>query len=95
MLEEGQLFALTPFYSSLTLSYDYLLKVAIFNGILFLGSIAGFLWILVHNAERKRASIADAVHLPLPGCPSIHTGIEWAQWVPGEFEGFICPVNLR
>ncbi|KAK7436846.1 hypothetical protein VKT23_014484 [Stygiomarasmius scandens] len=59
-------------------------RVAAFNGVLFLGSIVGFLWILIHNAQRRRAVIADAIHLPLPGCPSIHTGIEWAQWVPGE-----------
>ncbi|THU90879.1 hypothetical protein K435DRAFT_968436 [Dendrothele bispora CBS 962.96] len=57
-------------------------RVAVFNGILFLGSIAGFLWILYHNTQRRGAIIADAIHLPLPGCPSIHTGIEWAQWVP-------------
>lgn len=65
-------------------------RVAIFNTILFLGSITGFLWILVHNAERRRAVIANAIHLPLPGCPSIHTGIEWAQWVPATaYEGVL------
>lgn len=42
------------------------------------------MFILVHNAQRRRAVIASAIALPLPGCPSIHTGIEWAQWVPGE-----------
>lgn len=64
------------------------IQVAIFNTVLFLGSITGFLWILVHNAERRRAVIANAIHLPLPGCPSIHTGIEWAQWVPGQFHSY-------
>ncbi|KAK7448435.1 hypothetical protein VKT23_013698 [Stygiomarasmius scandens] len=65
-------------------------RVAIFNAVLFLGSIAGFLWILIHNAQRRRAVIADAIHLPLPGCPSIHSGIEWAQWVPATaYEGVL------
>lgn len=59
-------------------------QVAIFNGVLFVLSIAGFMWILVHNAQQRRAVIAYAITLPLPGCPSIHTGIEWAQWVPGK-----------
>ncbi|KAJ7114184.1 hypothetical protein C8R43DRAFT_1113198 [Mycena crocata] len=27
--------------------------------------------------------IASAVRLPLPVCPAIHAGIEWALWVPG------------
>lgn len=65
-------------------------KIAIINGILFLGSIAGFLFILIHNAIRRRAVIADAIRLPLPGCPSIHSGIEWAQWVPATaYEGVL------
>ena len=55
------------------------------NLALFLISIVGFLWVLVHNAERRRAVIANAIHLPLPGCPSIHSGIEWAQWIPGMY----------
>lgn len=65
-------------------------KVAVINATLFLISIAGFLWVLVHNAERRRAVIANAIHLPLPGCPSIHSGIEWAQWIPATaFEGVL------
>ncbi|KAJ3770912.1 hypothetical protein FB446DRAFT_805569 [Lentinula raphanica] len=63
--------------------------VAIFNFLLFLGSIAGYLFVLVHNAQRRRAVIATAITLPLPGCPSIHTGIEWAQWVPGKTEAHV------
>ncbi|THU90878.1 hypothetical protein K435DRAFT_781003 [Dendrothele bispora CBS 962.96] len=75
-------------------------RVAVLNGVLFLGSIAGFLWILIHNAQRRRAVIADAIHLPLPGCPSIHSGIEWAQWVPatgyeGVLFGFALYKTLR
>ncbi|KAJ3867837.1 hypothetical protein EV359DRAFT_78241 [Lentinula novae-zelandiae] len=65
-------------------------RVAITNSILFLASIAGFLWILVYNAQRRRAVIASAISLPLPGCPSIHSGIEWAQWVPATiYEGIL------
>ncbi|KAF8828473.1 hypothetical protein HHX47_DHR3000381 [Lentinula edodes] len=66
------------------------LQVALLNAVLFLGSIAGFMFILVHNAQRRRAVIASAIALPLPGCPSIHTGIEWAQWVPATiYEGIL------
>ncbi|KAK0457033.1 uncharacterized protein EV420DRAFT_1271979 [Desarmillaria tabescens] len=65
-------------------------KVAVINGFLFAGSIAGFLWISVHNAARRKALIADAIHLPLPGCPVVHSGIEWAQWVPATaYEGVL------
>ncbi|KAG7443214.1 uncharacterized protein BT62DRAFT_972533 [Guyanagaster necrorhizus] len=65
-------------------------KVAVINAVLFAGSIAGFSWILIHNAVRRRAVIAYAIHLPLPGCPVIHTGIEWAQWVPATaYEGVL------
>ncbi|KAF8066714.1 hypothetical protein FPV67DRAFT_1417573 [Lyophyllum atratum] len=65
-------------------------RVAFFNGILFLGSVGAFFWVLIHNAQRRRAVIADAIHLPLPGCPSIHSGVEWLQWVPATvFEGIL------
>ncbi|KAK7045347.1 hypothetical protein VNI00_007596 [Paramarasmius palmivorus] len=65
-------------------------KIAIINALLFLGSIGGFMYVLIHNAQRRRAVIADAIHLPLPGCPSIHSGIEWAQWVPATaYEGVL------
>ncbi|KAL1664754.1 hypothetical protein GGF50DRAFT_54192 [Schizophyllum commune] len=62
--------------------YDCSKTIAIVNGAMFIASIGTFLWILIHNAMGRSAVIADAIHLPLPGCPSIHTGIEWAQWVP-------------
>lgn len=71
-----------------------LCQVVIFNFVLFLGSIAGFMYVLVYNAERRRAVIAQAVTLPLPGCPSIHSGIEWAQWVPGKCLYSDCPSDL-
>ncbi|KAF9489105.1 hypothetical protein BDN71DRAFT_1512458 [Pleurotus eryngii] len=70
--------------------YEGSKKVALFNFTLFMGSIAGFLWVLIHNAKLRPALIADAVHLHLPGCPSIHAGIEWAQWIPATaFEGVL------
>ncbi|KAG7443231.1 uncharacterized protein BT62DRAFT_833702, partial [Guyanagaster necrorhizus] len=56
--------------------------VAAINSFLFVSSIAAFLWILIRNVVRQGAVIADAVRPPLPGCPSIHSGIEWTQWVP-------------
>ncbi|THH26326.1 hypothetical protein EUX98_g7860 [Antrodiella citrinella] len=65
-------------------------KVAFFNGFLFLVSIAGFLYILIFNAERRASVIREAKTLPIPGCPSIHTGIEFAQWIPATaFEGVL------
>ncbi|KAK0189438.1 hypothetical protein F5146DRAFT_957929 [Armillaria mellea] len=64
-------------------------KVAVINGFLFASSIAAFLWILIHNVGRQGTVIAAAVRLPLAGCPSIHTGIEWAQWVPATAYEFV------
>ncbi|KAH8077418.1 hypothetical protein BXZ70DRAFT_1073969 [Cristinia sonorae] len=65
-------------------------KVALVNGFLFLVSIVGFFYILVFNAERRADVIRDAKKLPIPGCPSIHTGIEYAQWIPATaFEGVL------
>jgi hypothetical protein len=68
-------------------------QVAAVNAFLFLASIAGFFYVLIYNAMRRRAAIADVIHLPLPGCPSIRSGIEWAQWIPGwllEFSPISC-----
>ena len=59
-------------------------QVALINAVLFLASVGVFMWILSFNALRRREVIADAIHYPLPGCPSVHSGIEWAQWIPGE-----------
>ncbi|KAI0032781.1 hypothetical protein K488DRAFT_22931, partial [Vararia minispora EC-137] len=65
-------------------------KVALFNAILFVISIGGFMYILIHNALRRAAVIAQAKSLPIPGCPVVHTGIEWAQWVPATaYEGVL------
>ncbi|KAJ7055850.1 hypothetical protein C8F01DRAFT_447501 [Mycena amicta] len=65
-------------------------RVAAINLALFSGSIAGFMWILIFNHSRRAAVIASVIHLDLPGCPSVHSGIEWAQWVPATiFEGIL------
>ncbi|KAK6981548.1 UBA-e1-C domain-containing protein [Favolaschia claudopus] len=69
--------------------------IAFLNLTLFAGSIAGFMWILVHNHSRRASVIADVIDLPLPGCPSVHSGIEWAQWVPATiFEGILFSFAL-
>ncbi|KAJ7258416.1 hypothetical protein B0H12DRAFT_1182540 [Mycena haematopus] len=65
-------------------------RIAAFNIIIFAGSIAGFMWILIYNHSRRASVIANVIHLGLPGCPSVHSGIEWAQWVPATaYEGIL------
>ncbi|KAJ6616748.1 hypothetical protein B0H10DRAFT_2389513 [Mycena sp. CBHHK59/15] len=65
-------------------------RIAAINLILFAGSIIGFMWILIFNHSRRAAVIANVIHLGLPGCPSVHSGIEWLQWVPATiFEGIL------
>ncbi|KAJ6489079.1 hypothetical protein C8R45DRAFT_1143572 [Mycena sanguinolenta] len=65
-------------------------RIAALNLILFAGSIAGFMWILIYNHSRRASVIASVIHLNLPGCPSVHSGIEWAQWVPATaYEGIL------
>ncbi|KAL1748664.1 hypothetical protein HDZ31DRAFT_60113 [Schizophyllum fasciatum] len=76
--------------------YDCSKAIAAVNGAMFLVSVGTFLWILIHNALRRSAVIAHAIHLPLPGCPSIHSGIEWAQWVPATaFEAVLFFLALQ
>lgn len=60
-------------------------RVAAFNGALFLTSIVTFLWILIHNALILGSVIGEAKRLPVPGCPSIHVELEFAQWIPRTF----------
>ncbi|KAF9489108.1 hypothetical protein BDN71DRAFT_1531631 [Pleurotus eryngii] len=65
-------------------------EVALVNGILYLGSVAGWVYILVHNVSRTEALIADAVRLPPPGCPTIHVSTEWApRYVSTAYEGIL------
>ncbi|KAJ7620882.1 hypothetical protein DFH06DRAFT_915157, partial [Mycena polygramma] len=65
-------------------------RVAVFNIILFIGSIIGLFAILLYNHSKRAAAIASVVRLPLPGCPTIHAGIEWALWVPATlYEGVL------
>lgn len=71
------------------------LKVAALNALLFLASIAGFLWLMVINAERRATSIRGVKMNPvLDGCPSIHSGVEYLQWIPGEHcsDWYLCRV---
>ena len=42
-----------------------------------------FFLVVTLNSESHYAEIANAIYPPL-GCPSIHTAIDWAQWVPGR-----------
>ncbi|KAJ7055849.1 hypothetical protein C8F01DRAFT_1157903 [Mycena amicta] len=70
--------------------YNCSRRVAAINILLFLASIAAFFWILIYNHAHRAAIIASAIHLPLPGCPTVHSGIEWAQWVPATvYEGIL------
>ncbi|KAF8066776.1 hypothetical protein FPV67DRAFT_1582357 [Lyophyllum atratum] len=65
-------------------------KIAFLNATLFLCSITGFCWVLVYNTRLRSALIRDTVRLPLPGCPTLHSGLEWLQWVPATaFEGLL------
>ncbi|PPQ80158.1 hypothetical protein CVT25_001451 [Psilocybe cyanescens] len=57
-------------------------KIAIFNGVFFVISVAAFLLILILNAFRRKGMIAAFVGLPLKGCPAINGGLEWSLWVP-------------
>jgi len=57
-------------------------KVALFNLVVFIISIGLFLWLMVLNALRRGAMIASAIHLPLPGCPTINGGLQWTLWIP-------------
>ncbi|GLB41048.1 hypothetical protein LshimejAT787_0902630 [Lyophyllum shimeji] len=65
-------------------------KIALLNATFFLCSVASFCWLVVYNAQRRSALIAETVRLPLPGCPSLHSGLEWLQWIPATaFEGLL------
>ncbi|KAF9033574.1 hypothetical protein BJ165DRAFT_1534522 [Panaeolus papilionaceus] len=62
--------------------YNRSKKIAIFNALCFLLSIAAFMIILIINAIRRPALIAKAIGLPLPGCPVVNGLVQWAQWIP-------------
>ncbi|KAJ6560095.1 hypothetical protein B0H19DRAFT_1146477 [Mycena capillaripes] len=75
--------------------YDCSKRIAAVNLVFFLASIAGFMWILIFNHSRRSTVIASVIDLPLPGCPSVHSGIEWAQWIPPSiFEGMLFALAL-
>ncbi|KAJ7767033.1 hypothetical protein DFH07DRAFT_1012066 [Mycena maculata] len=70
-------------------------RIGAFHLVLFAGSITGFLWIMLFNYRKRAAEIADVIHLPLPGCPDVNQGIEWALWVPATiYEGFLFSFAL-
>jgi len=58
-------------------------QIAAFNASLFALSIAFFIGIMILNAGNRRKLIEHVLHMPLPGCPAINGGIQWALWVPG------------
>ncbi|KAJ7681975.1 hypothetical protein DFH06DRAFT_971612 [Mycena polygramma] len=62
--------------------YDRSKRIAALNLALFICSIGAFIAILVFNHSKRASVIAGDIHLPLPGCPAVHSGLEWAQWVP-------------
>jgi hypothetical protein len=57
-------------------------KIAIFNAVLFFTSMLSCLGIITYDGVLRKKLIANAVHLPLIGCPVINGGIQWAEWVP-------------
>jgi len=57
-------------------------KIAIFNAVLFFTSMLSCLGIITYDGVLRKQLIADAVHLPLIGCPVINGGVQWAEWVP-------------
>jgi len=69
--------------------YNQSRRVAYFNAVLFATSIGIYLWILVVNTMRRGEMIAFAKHLPLPGCPAINGGTEWALWIPPTVFEFV------
>ncbi|KAL1759296.1 hypothetical protein FB107DRAFT_271113 [Schizophyllum commune] len=74
--------------------------VAVFNGVLFLSSVGGFLYVLITNTMKRHDLIARAEHLDLPGCPVIHSISEWPLWLPATiFEvvlfSFALAASLR
>ncbi|KAJ7088579.1 hypothetical protein C8R44DRAFT_819037 [Mycena epipterygia] len=70
--------------------FDCSKRIAIVNAVLFAGSIVGFMWILVYNHSKRADLISTAIHLPLPGCPRVQSGLEWSQFVPPTiYEGIL------
>ena len=64
-------------------------RIAIYNGVLFLASIAVFIWVMIFSAQHRRLTVSRiASKYRLPGCPAINGGIRWAVWVPGTLVFF-------
>ncbi|KAF9532630.1 hypothetical protein CPB83DRAFT_890820 [Crepidotus variabilis] len=64
-------------------------KIALFNGVIFVISVALFLYVMIVNTMNRERLIAKAIMLPLPGCPAINGGSQWAQWLPATLFEFL------
>ena len=62
---------------------DVCLKVAFVNGVLFIISIAIFLYILIDN------TLHIMENTPSGACPTFKGGVRWALWLPGAYQPFI------
>jgi hypothetical protein len=70
--------------------FDRSKKVAMFNGLLFIASIAIFLWLMTIDAIHRNSVIKEFVQLPLPGCPTVNGGNnQWSLWLPAMFFEFV------
>ena len=58
-------------------------QIAIFNGVLFVLSMLAFIGIVIDLGLGRKKLIAEAIHLPLPGCPVVDSKIQWSEWIPG------------
>jgi len=80
--------------------YNRSKKVAIFNGCFFALTIIAFASLAVINTQRRPSQIAAVMTFPIPGCPTIHGGLEWTLWFPATlFEinlfGFALYKSIR
>ncbi|KAM6504158.1 hypothetical protein JOM56_001101 [Amanita muscaria] len=70
-------------------------KIAVFNAVVFLSSVLSSLGIIIYDGVQRKELIAYAEHLPLPGCPDVNGGIQWAEWVPTTiYELILCSFAL-
>jgi hypothetical protein len=65
-------------------------KVAVFNGCFFVLTIIAFSWLIVINTLRRPAQISAVMSFPIPGCPTVHGGLQWTLWFPAT----VFEVNL-
>jgi len=75
-------------------------KIAVFNGCFFALTIIAFASLTVINTQRRPSQIAAAMTFPIPGCPTVHGGLQWTLWFPATlFEinlfGFALYKSIR